>query len=33
MIEPALVALLAAVAGTVLLSLMIPLANMLTGMI
>lgn len=33
MIEPALVALLAIVAGTVLLSLMIPLANMLTGMI
>lgn len=33
MIEPALVALLATVAGAVLLSLMIPLANMLTGMI
>jgi len=33
MIEPALVALLAIVAGAVLLSLMIPLANMLTGMI
>jgi len=32
MIEPALVALLAVVAGTVLLSLMIPLANMLAGM-
>lgn len=33
MIEPALVALLAIVAGAVLLSLMIPLANMLAGMI
>ena len=33
MIEPALVALLAVVAGAVLLSLMLPLANMLTGMI